>query len=70
MKIEVPVYITPEKGQWIICLAEEIANAKKEGKIGNLIFLNLPDGKVIKIEGDTTSEIRDSICTQYAGDFN
>lgn len=70
MKIEIPVYLTPEKGQAIINFAYEVADLKKAGKIGSLVFLNLPNGEVIKIEGETPGEIRDSICTQYADDFS
>ena len=69
MKIiaEVITYITPDKGQSIIELAEEIAIAKKEGKVSETIFLNLPNGERISLTGKTTSELRDSISTQWAG---
>lgn len=70
MKIEVPVYLTPEKGQGILDFATEVAELKEKGEIGSLVFLNLPNGEVIKIEGETPSDIRDSICTQYADDFS
>jgi len=66
--IETIAYITPDEGQSIIELAGEIETAKKEGKIGEKIFLNLPNGEKISLTGQTTSELRDSIATQWAGD--
>lgn len=70
MKIvtETLAHITPDKGQGVLDLSNEIAEAKKRKKIGDKIFLNLPDGKKISIEGNTAEEIRDSIMTQWKGD--
>jgi len=66
MKIskEVIAYITPDKGQSVYELAQEIYAEKQNGKIGDKIFLNLPEGKTISITGETINDIRDSIATQ------
>ena len=68
MKICVPVYITPEKGETVIGIAKAISEAKASGKIGDIVFFNLPDGKVISIVGDTEWDIVNSIATQWSGD--
>jgi len=64
IRIEIPVYITPSKGQSVYDVAKEIFEAKQEGKIGNKIFLNHPDGRIITLTGETINDIRDSISTQ------
>jgi uncharacterized FAD-dependent dehydrogenase len=69
MKIqtETLAYITPDKGQTVLELSKEIAEAKESKKIGDKVFLNLPNGKSILVEGKTTEEIRDSIMTKWEG---
>jgi hypothetical protein len=63
MKISYPVYIKPE-GESVYELAQKIAKEKEEGKIGDKVFLSLPNGKDIELRGNTVSEIRDSIGVQ------
>ena len=68
-KIEkkIQVYITPDDGQGVRALAEEVSSMLASDDAIDEIFINLPDGGIIKTEGVTTSEIRDSICKKYNG---
>lgn len=65
MKVFYPVYIRPENGQSVYELAKEIAVEKASGKIGDKIFVSLPNGNDIEIKGETEDDIRDSIARQY-----
>ena len=68
IKIEHPVYITPDKGQTMYEVATEISQAIKEGKINSrMIFFVLPNEEVIPLKGSTVEEIRDSIARQWVG---
>ena len=69
MKIvdETLAYITPAEGQGVLDMAKEIAKSKKNNEIGEKIFINLPNGDRISIEGNTDEQIRDSIMTQWQG---
>ena len=68
MKIEYPVYITPDKGQTMYEVATEISEAIKSGVItSSRIFFVLPNEEVISLKGSTVEEIRDSIARQWAG---
>jgi len=68
IKIEKPVYITPEKGQTLYEVATEISEAIKEGVItSSRNFFVLPNEEVISLKGTTREEIRDSIASQWAG---
>ena len=67
VQTETLAYITPDEGQTVLELSKEIAEAKQSEKIGDKVFLNLPNGETIQIEGESTEQIRDSIMTQWKG---
>lgn len=65
MKIVVPVVIVPEKGESIWELSGEIFEAIKQGKIGDLIFVRLPNDRLVEIKGKKREDIRDDISTNF-----